>query len=200
MSDSSANRRYLLMAGLLSGAAIGFFLAVWFGIHSGFFDVAADRPHSQAVYSLLERVRQRSIAVRATDVEVPADLGDPKRIGSGAAQYQEMCSICHLAPEMKRTELSRGLYPRAPEFRRGSRLSAAEEFWVIKHGIKMTGMPAWGVTHNDKLLWDIVAFLRKMPELTAEQYQTLLKSAPKTHDEMMQNMDMGPGNGHGPAQ
>jgi hypothetical protein len=60
----------------------------------------------------------------------------------------------------------------------------------------MTGMPAWGVTHNDELLWDVVAFLRKLPELTAEHYQTLVKSAPKTHGEMMQEMEMGNGHGH----
>ncbi len=198
MSATFRSRRSLVIAGTFVGGMIGFFLAAWLGIHGGVFDVAADRPHSQAVYAFLERVRQRSIAVRAADVEVPADLSDSKRIASGVAQYQEMCSICHLAPGMKRTEISRGLYPRAPELRRGSGLTPGEEFWVVKHGIKMTGMPAWGVTHNDKLLWDIVAFLRKMPEMTAEQYQTLLKSAPKTHDEIMPDMDMGSGHGHAP--
>jgi mono/diheme cytochrome c family protein len=91
---------------------------------------------------------------------------------------------------MKRTEISRGLYPRAPELRRGSGLTPAKEFWVVKHGIKMTGMPAWGLTHDDEILWDVVAFLRKMPELTAEEYQALIKNAPKTHDEMMHQMDM----------
>ena len=91
-----------------------------------------------------------------------------------------MCSLCHLAPGMKRTEISRGLYPRAPELRRKSDLTPAEQFWVVKHGLKMTGMPAWGVTHDDELLWDVVAFLQKLPELTADQYQTLVKSAPKS--------------------
>ena len=59
-----------------------------------------------------------------------------KRIASGAAQYDEMCSLCHLAPGMKRTEISRGLYPRAPELRRKSELTPAEQFWVVKHGLK----------------------------------------------------------------
>lgn len=63
----------------------------------------------------------------------------------------------------------------------------------MKHGIGATGMPAWGATHSDELLWDIVAFLRKLPELTPDQYQALVKSAPKTHDEMMQEMEMGTG-------
>ena len=111
-----------------------------------------------------------------------------------------MCSGCHLAPGMKRTEISQGLYPRAPELRRGSNLTPAEEFWVVKHGVKMSGMPAWGVTHNDELLWDVVAFLRKLPELTADRYQALVKSAPRTHDEMMQEMEMDESHGGQPHQ
>jgi hypothetical protein len=55
----------------------------------------------------------------------------------------------------------------------------------------MSGMPAWGVTHNDELLWDVVAFLQKLPELTPDQYQTLVRSAGKTHEEMMRDMESG---------
>ena len=161
-------------------------------IYAGVYNVAADIPHTGPVYWLLETARERSIAVRAADVVVPTDLDDPKRIASGAGQYAEMCSFCHLAPGMKRTEISRGLYPRAPELRRRSHSTPAEDFWVVKHGVKMTGMPAWGVTHSDEILWDVVAFLRKLPELTPDQYQTLVKSAPKSHDEMMQEMESRP--------
>ena len=60
---------------------------------------------------------------------------------------------------------------------------------MAKHGIKMTGMPAWGVTHSDKLLWDVVAFLQKLPKLTPDQYRALVRSAP-SHDEMMDEMGM----------
>jgi mono/diheme cytochrome c family protein len=154
-------------------------------LYGGLFNVAADVPHSNAVYWLLETARQRSIAMRATGIEVPGNLADPKRIVSGAGQYAEMCAECHLAPGMKRTEIARGLYPRAPELRRGSSLTAAEQFWVIKHGIKMTGMPAWGLTHDDDILWDVVAFLRKLPELTPKQYRELVASTPKTHGDPM---------------
>jgi len=54
----------------------------------------------------------------------------------------------------------------------------------VKHGIKITGMPAWGVTHSDKPLWDVVAFLQKLPELTPDQYRTLVKkrSEPRGND------------------
>lgn len=163
-------------------------------IHMGSFDVAGDTPHSDALFWLMNTVREKSIEVRAAGVEVPSNLDDEKRIAGGAAQYVEMCAMCHLAPGMQRTEISRGLYPRAPELRRPSALTPHEQFWVIKHGLKMTGMPAWGITHDDDMLWDIVAFLRKLPSLSAEQYQALVKSAPMNHDMMMmENMEGGSG-------
>jgi hypothetical protein len=61
--------------------------------------------------------------------------------------------------------------------------------WIIKHGVKLTGMPAWGLTHDDELLWDVVAFVRRLPKLTPEQYEALAKNAPK-HEELMQDMEM----------
>jgi len=197
MSDLAASRtatRWLIVT-LAAGALLIAVVAAVL-VHVGSFDVAADKPHSQPVFWLMDTVRERSVAIRAADIVVPGDLAEAKRIASGAAQYDEMCSLCHLAPGMKRTEISRGLYPRAPELRRKSDLTPAEQFWVVKHGLKMTGMPAWGVTHDDELLWDVVAFLRKLPDLTADQYQTLVKSAPKSHDEMMQGMKMDEGHDH----
>jgi mono/diheme cytochrome c family protein len=192
----SRTTRRLFVAALLGGIPMVLIGVAALAIYAGIYDVAADEPHSQPVFWLMQMVRDRSIAAHATDT-VPIDLSEPNRIASGAAQYAEMCSICHLAPGMKRTEISWGLYPRAPELRRGGRLTPAEQFWVVKHGIKMTGMPSWGATHDDELLWDIVAFLRKMPELTADEYQALVRSAPKTHEEMMQDMDMPGAHDHG---
>jgi mono/diheme cytochrome c family protein len=173
-------------------AALGVTLAIVAvgasAIYLGAYDFAADVPHTQPVYWLLEEARERSIEVRAKGITVPSDLSDPKRVQLGAGHYAEICAGCHLAPGMKRTEIARGLYPRAPELRRETDLTPAEEFWVVKHGLKMTGMPAWGVTHSDEQLWDIVAFLQKLPELTPEQYQALVKSAP-SHDELMREME-----------
>jgi mono/diheme cytochrome c family protein len=181
----SAGRRWRLVA----GALLALLAVVAVAIYAGLYNIAADVPHTPPVYWLLETVRDRSVAARARDI-VPNDLDDANRISKGAGQYAEMCSGCHLAPGMKRTEISRGLYPRAPELRRKTNLTPAEQFWVVKHGVKMTGMPAWGVTHDDDLLWDVVAFVRKLPELTPEQYETLVKNAPK-HEELMQKMEMG---------
>ena len=193
-----SKRRWLiaLWVGIALLAVVG---AAALGLYGGVYNVAADVPHSQPVYWLLETARERSVAVRAADIDVPGDLDNAHRIAAGAGQYADMCAGCHLAPGMKRTEMSRGLYPRAPELRRGSDLTPAEEFWIVKHGIKATGMPAWGVTHGDDMLWDVVAFLRKLPELSPEEYQALVKKAP-SHDEIMQDgmmQEMESDDGHG---
>jgi mono/diheme cytochrome c family protein len=182
-------RGYELRWGLVIGALALLIGAAVVAIYAGLYNIAADIPHTQPVYWLLDTIRQRSVIARARDIVVPNDLDDAKRISRGAGQYAEMCSGCHLAPGLKRTEISQGLYPRAPELRRKTDLTPAERFWIVKHGIKMTGMPAWGVTHDDELLWDVVAFVRKLPEMTPEQYETMVKNAPK-HEELMQDMEM----------
>ena len=178
--------------GLMAWSLLLFVAAVAVAIYAGLYNIAADVPHTQPVYWLLDTLRERSVAARAQSIAVPNNLDDAKRISRGAGQYAEMCSGCHLAPGMKRTEISQGLYPRAPELRRKTDLAPAEQFWIVKHGVKMTGMPAWGVTHDDELLWDVVAFVRKLPELTPEQYETMVKNAPK-HEELMEDMQMGSG-------
>ncbi len=168
--------------------AVGLAASAYFGAY----DVAADVPHTRFVYAFLETVRDRSIAKRARSVQVPENLADAARIEAGAGLYAEMCAGCHLAPGMEKTEISQGLYPRAPELFRGTDLTPAEEFWAVKHGVKMTGMAAWGPTHNDTLIWDMVAFLRKLPGLTAAQYENMVKSAPEDHDEIMKHQEESP--------
>jgi mono/diheme cytochrome c family protein len=117
------------------------------------------------VFFLAQTARERSIAVRSKDISVPT-LADPKAVAAGATEYAEMCAGCHLAPGVKDNEMRPGLYP-----------SAARQFWIIKHGIKMSAMPAWGKTHDDATIWTIVAFLQELPTLTPEQYSDMTKES-----------------------
>jgi mono/diheme cytochrome c family protein len=84
--------------------------------------------------------------------------------------------------------MSQGLYPPAPELARGDDLTPAQQFWTIKHGVKLTAMPAWGKTHSDELIWDMVAFIRQLPKMSPEQYKAAVASAPEDHEEMMEAM------------
>ncbi|HXI88145.1 MAG TPA: cytochrome c [Parvularculaceae bacterium] len=179
-----------LLPSLWFVAAAGVIVIVLAGIfiYAGVYNIAADAPHTKPVYWLLDAIRERSIEVRAGAIKPPADLNSDERVSAGAGLYAEMCTGCHLAPGMEKTELSQGLYPPAPELSQPIEDSAAEKFWVIKHGVKLTAMPAWGKTHDDELIWDMVAFIDKLPTLSPDQYQAIVASAPEDHDEMMEEM------------
>ena len=161
----------LLLTGLLLLAVFAFGGFVW----SGVYNIGADDAHTGPVYATLEALRERSIAVRASKLEVP-DLDDPARVTQGAGNYAAMCVGCHLAPSMSGTELSLGLYPAPPDLTRET-VDAAQAFWVIKHGIKASGMPAWGKSMDDAYIWNMVAFLQQLPGMEAAQYQTLVASS-----------------------
>ena len=167
-----------------------FVLAAFGGafLYAGVYNIGADEPHSKLVYSTLDKFRERAITHHARNIVVPANLGDAKRIATGAGLYSEMCTGCHLGPGVEKSEMSQGLYPPAPELARGVNHTPAEMFWIIKHGVKLSAMPAWGKTHDDNLIWDMVAFARALPKMSPEQYQAALASAPADHDEMMKAM------------
>ena len=142
---------------------------------AGYYDMAADEPHWPAVEGAIEWARTRSITTHSTDLSVPAF--DAQVVREGAGQYNEMCVGCHLAPgEVDRT-LHDSMYPRPPDFTKAA-VEPRAAFWTIKHGVKMSGMPAWGKAHNDKTIWSIVAFLQKLPGMGEPAYRELLGTAP----------------------
>lgn len=146
-------------------------------LYFGLINVGADDPHWAPVHGLLAAVRERSIELRARDIQVP-NLEDPALIRSGAGNYHSMCIGCHLAPGVAPTELSQNLYPAPANLSTGGvERSPAATFWVIKHGIKATGMPAWGKSMGDPYLWGLVAFVQQLPTLDAQGYQALVAAS-----------------------
>ena len=160
-----------LVKPLLALAGLGLLGGVLF-VYFGAFNVAADEPHSMPFFWLMETTRERSIAMRAKGIEVPP-LDDPTMITSGGADYNEMCTGCHLKPGMEDSELRAAMYPQPPDLTKVKRADPAQTFWIIKHGVKMSAMPAWGATHDDARMWAMVAFLQQLPRLTPAQYQIL---------------------------
>lgn len=145
-------------------------------IGTGAYDVAADEPHWKVTQSVMERVRSASVERRSAHIEVPS-LGDAALITSGAGNYDAMCAGCHLKPGVDATEMSRGLYPAPPNFTTRPPGDPAAAFWVIKHGIKMSGMPAWGKSMEDEYVWGLVAFLKELPGMPAERYRELVEAS-----------------------
>ncbi|MHB8911645.1 MAG: c-type cytochrome [Lysobacter sp.] len=143
-------------------------------VWSGIYNIGADDTHTKPVYAVLQMMRERSITARADKLHPPPNLDDPALIRQGAGNYNAMCTGCHLGPGMEATELSKGLYPPPPNLSQADVFDPSHHFWVIKHGIKASGMPAWGKSMSDEYLWNMVAFLKVLPRLNAEQYQAMV--------------------------
>mgnify|MGYP003662792920 FL=1 len=173
-------KRFGISVFLLLGvtvSALGF-------VYSGLYPIGADSRHNALTFWLLETLRTRSIQRASANIQVPS-LDNPKMLLQGGADYDQMCAACHLKPGQTKSDLSIGLYPAPPnltlssEEHGGSDLNNhdhnnhAERFWVIKHGIMASGMPAWGPGHDDDRIWAMVAFINRLPELSEGQYQIL---------------------------
>jgi len=153
---------------------------IWFGI----FNIAANDKHWDITTSILEITRDRSVSARSSDIKVPNLTGN-ERIAKAAPNYAAMCAQCHLAPGISKSELYEGLYPQPPVFntQENSTRKPEETFWIIKNGLKMTGMPAWGIYNSDEQIWDLVAMLTKINKMTPEQYQKLVDAGEHTHEK-----------------
>ena len=141
-------------------------------IGSGVYDIGADDHHTKLTLAVIEQLRDRSIEARTRRVEVHT-VSDPARIAAGAQRYAALCVTCHLAPGVTKSDLRPGLYPHPPNLAQEEKQGEQRAFWIIKHGIKMSAMPAWGKTLDDAAIWDLVAFVRRLPEMSPETYAQL---------------------------
>ena len=143
-------------------------------VESGIYNIGADDHHTKATLALIAQLRERSIETRLRSIK-PQLAATPAMIQSGAAHYAALCVGCHLAPGLTKSDLRTGLYPHPPNLAQEDIQESRRAFWIIKHGIKMSAMPAWGKTLDDAAIWDVVAFVRKMPGMTPEDYQQLAR-------------------------
>ena len=159
----------LAAAGLLA-AALG---AALF-IELGFYNIGADDHHTKLTLAIIVQLRDRSIEARLGSIK-PQLTATPEMVKAGAQHYATLCVGCHLAPGTPKSEVRTGLYPHPPNLAQEEMQESRRAFWIIKHGIKMSAMPAWGKTLDDAEVWDVVAFVRKMPGMSAEDYQQLVQ-------------------------
>ena len=157
-----------ILVGLMVLAVIGF---VFLG--TGRFNVAATAK-ADVVDSLAPRVRDRSIARYGSRAPIPP-ASDAMAAARGLSHYAESCLACHGAPGLNPAEFQQGMNPMppSPEGPGVQKYSDSELFWIVKNGVRMTGMPGFGVNHSDAEIGDIVAFVRHIPKLTPEETQLL---------------------------
>jgi mono/diheme cytochrome c family protein len=177
---------------IVSVAAVALAAALIVGafIYLGIFNVAADDPHWPVTYRIMETARVRSIATHAASIQAPPDLDDHARIVAGTSHFSEHCSACHSAPGVEADDMAEGMYPKPPTLI-AARLkwTPSELFWIVKHGIKMSGMPSWA-DHSDDDLWNTVAFLEQLPGMSQADYERLVEESKAGGHAMHGNMPM----------
>lgn len=149
----------------LAGAAAGALV-----VYGGLYNVAATVQHTQPVYSLLETAMHQSVKLRARNIETPK-LDDERLVMRGAACFRDKCVQCHGAPGVAQGDIGKSMQPLpGPLVDARHHWKPRELYWLTKHGIKMSGMPAWEYRLSEDELWSVVAFLARLPDLTPQQY------------------------------
>ncbi len=158
---------------LLLVLAIG--LGAW--VYSGTFDVSSAASPSAVEDWLLSTIKERSIARHARGIEAPL-LSDPARVRQGFELFRSQCVTCHGAPGVSPDDLAMGLTPVPPslDFPRVQKATDGELYWVIKNGIKFTGMPGFGFANSEEDIWSLVAFMRRLPELKPSDFESMAMS------------------------
>jgi len=155
---------------------------------SGTHNISATEKHWSIVEKAITWARNNSIDTHAKNLVV-SKFDEKEVLSSGLEHYHAMCTECHLSPGQKPTEISMGLYPQAPVFHERSPISEQPNqsevikkyFWVIKNGLKMTAMPGWGLSHDDKSIWTMAALTLKLHGMNAQQYEEHIRALETDH-------------------
>ena len=139
-------------------------------VFTGAYNVSAAAGHYAPLRAVFETAMDRSVRTHADGIEVPARFTEAE-IVAGAAEYKAMCEHCHGGPGVQRAGWAEGIVPEPPEIEHAAKEWQPNEiFWIVRNGIKMTGMPAFGPTHDDRTVWNIVGFVDRIPQMSPEQY------------------------------
>ena len=174
--SAAKRRRGGIILGIATGAAAVLALLAAAGlivVYTGAFNVAATEDHRSFVRWAFDTTMHNSVERRAANVGAPK-TPTPAMVEAGARHYKSACQHCHAGPGVERSEWASGMRPRPPHLAEAARgWEPRELFWIVKHGIAMTGMPAFGPTHDDETIWSIAAFVKELPAMTAERYEAI---------------------------
>jgi mono/diheme cytochrome c family protein len=137
----------------------------------GMYDISATDQHLAPTYWAIDTASRQSVRLRARGIKAPP-LGDPARIERGLALYRDHCMQCHGAPGVAPRPFALGMAPAAASLVHTARTwTAAEVYWTVRNGFKMTGMPAWEFRLAEDELWDVVALVMALPGISPMEYK-----------------------------
>lgn len=161
-------------AALAVAATLGA-LAVSF---SGLISIAASSGHFEPIRWFLGWSLRNAVRTQSVPVGPPPDLDDPALVLRAAGHYDTGCAVCHGAPGVPQSPVILGMTPQPPRLEQAAgHWDDDELFWIVKHGIKYSGMPAWPAQSRDDEVWAQVAFLRALSDMTPHRYAALALGA-----------------------
>jgi mono/diheme cytochrome c family protein len=150
-------------------------------IFGGFYPVAASDGDPVGVGALLTASMDHGVERGARGLKAPHFTGADVRLGG--AHFKGMCQECHGAPGVDPEEFATAMNPRPPDLAKATDdLSVEQVFWIVKHGIKMTGMPAFGKTEEEDDLWKVAAFVKQLPRVSSSDYASLPNAHENEHE------------------
>lgn len=151
----------------------------------GFFS-ARKQPARFEAY-VVGRMRRWAVPSRIRDLQNPVGL-DPEALADGRDHFADHCATCHGNDGRGRTDMGPNFYPPVPDLTvpETQSLSDGELFYVIKNGIRFSGMPAWGSEspEDDRASWKLVHFIRHLPEVTGKELQEMRKMNPRSPEDV----------------
>lgn len=168
----AAKHRRAFIYGALAAIGAAVLLGAAF-ILSGVYNVAASARHFYLTEWFLELTLRRSINTQSIGVEVPS-LADRSLVRLGARHFVTGCQPCHAGPGLEPSPIATGMYPAAPPL--GANVESwldRELFFIVRHGLKYTGMPQWAGAGRDDEVWPLVAFIRQLPDMSPDEYAAL---------------------------
>jgi mono/diheme cytochrome c family protein len=174
------NRGALLVLAALILVLCG---GAWLALRRGF--SAREMPSVPEIL-MARQMRAMGISSGAKTARNPVSVA-PEVMGRARAHFADHCATCHANDGSGETAIGRNLYPKAPDMRKQATqsLSDGEIFWIIKNGVRLSGMPAWGADtkEDDRVTWELVHFIRHLPRLTPEELAEMRGLNPKSREE-----------------
>jgi mono/diheme cytochrome c family protein len=168
---------------VLAAALLALCGGCWLGLCRGF--SAREKP---LAFEAFVARRVRFLGVPSGDRRAANPVAaSPEILRLARAHFADHCATCHANDGSGETAIGRNLYPKAPDMRKlaTQSLSDGQIFWIIKNGVRLTGMPAWGADtkEDDRVTWELVHFIRHLPRLTPEELAEMRGLNPKSREE-----------------
>lgn len=122
-----------------------------------------------------QHARNVSVPADARGLKNPRAVTDETIIAEAREHWTEHCSTCHSIDGRGDTAISRGMYPPAPNLNdpQTQQKTDGELFFIISNGVRFTGMPGWQEEDSAEEIWDLVSFIRHLPQLTPEEFKQM---------------------------